>query len=161
MAGEDTSTSAATRTSIKCNPEKIHAGLIRVVWELNEVREGDGTMFLSGSHKAAFPASRSPERTRKRPVGHVFMRCGIRSNLHRSPVSYGHNMGQRRMESVEPIHLLQHRKFKNGGKKCPPPEVIAAMPPKRQTLFRGVWHGMREIPNVNKYYDDANIGRYV
>ena len=37
-------------------PGKIHAGLIRVVWELNEVREGDGgTMFLSGSHKAAFP----------------------------------------------------------------------------------------------------------
>ena len=31
--------------------EKIHAGLIRVVWELNEVELGDGgTLFLSGSH---------------------------------------------------------------------------------------------------------------
>lgn len=35
---------------------RIHAGLTRVVWELNEVRNGEGgTMFLSGSHKSAFP----------------------------------------------------------------------------------------------------------
>jgi hypothetical protein len=32
---------------------KVHAGLTRVVWELNEVKPGDGaTKFLSGSHKA-------------------------------------------------------------------------------------------------------------
>ena len=31
---------------------KVHAGLTRAVWELNEVREGwGGTRFLSGSHK--------------------------------------------------------------------------------------------------------------
>jgi hypothetical protein len=30
------------------------------------------------------------------------------------------------------------------------------MAPKRQTLFRGVWHGMNEVPRVNKYYDGAN-----
>ena len=35
--------------------DAIHAGLTRVVWEPNEVGEADGgTMFLSGSHKAAF-----------------------------------------------------------------------------------------------------------
>ena len=42
------------------------------------------------------------------------------------------------------------------GKGCPPPEVIAALPPKRQTLFRGVWHGMREVPGINQYYEQTN-----
>jgi hypothetical protein len=38
------------------NGGKIYSGLTRVVWELEEVREGQGgTTFLSGSHKAAFP----------------------------------------------------------------------------------------------------------
>ena len=46
------------------------------------------------------------------------------------------------------------------GKGCPPPEVIAAMPPLRRTLFRGVWHGMREVPAINKYHDEANTGRF-
>ena len=31
---------------------RVHSGLTRVVWELNEVAPGDGgTLFLSGSHK--------------------------------------------------------------------------------------------------------------
>ena len=34
------------------------------------------------------------------------------------------------------------------------------MPPLRRTLFRGVWHGMREVPNVNKYHDEANTARF-
>ena len=42
------------------------------------------------------------------------------------------------------------------GKGRPAPEVIAAMPPKRQTLFRGVWHGMSEVPGINQYRDEAN-----
>ena len=38
-------------------PGKVHSGLTRVVWELNEVGPGDGgTLFLSGSHKAAYTA---------------------------------------------------------------------------------------------------------
>ena len=42
------------------------------------------------------------------------------------------------------------------GKGRPSAEVIAAMPPKRQTLFRGVWHGMSDIPGINKYYEEPN-----
>lgn len=42
------------------------------------------------------------------------------------------------------------------GKRCIPDEVVAAMPPLRQTLLRGVWHGMGEVPGVNRYYDEAN-----
>src|SRR5204862_6776207 len=37
-------------------PGRIFSGLTRMVWELNEVRHGEGgTMFVSGSHKSAFP----------------------------------------------------------------------------------------------------------
>ena len=42
------------------------------------------------------------------------------------------------------------------GKGCPPAEVIAAMPPKRQTLFRGAWHGMGDVPGINRYYEEEN-----
>ena len=31
------------------------------------------------------------------------------------------------------------------------------MPPKRQSLFRGVWHGMGQEPGINKYYEEANL----
>ena len=46
------------------------------------------------------------------------------------------------------------------GKACPPQAVIESFPPKRQTLFRGIWHGMGEVPGINKYYDEANTGRF-
>ena len=42
------------------------------------------------------------------------------------------------------------------GKNCISEEVIAAMPPLRQTLLRGAWHGMGEVPGINRYYDEAN-----
>ena len=42
--------------------DKAHSGLTRVVWELNPVQKGcGGTMFLTGSHKGAFPAPKSTE----------------------------------------------------------------------------------------------------
>ena len=142
-------------------PGKIHAGLIRVVWELNEVREGDGgTKFLSGSHKAAFPR---PETLSGResdlwdtyscPAGSAVIFTEALCHTGTTWVNEEWNR-----LSLFTCYNTVNAKW---GKKCPPPEVIAAMPPKRQTLFRGVWHGMREIPNVNKYYDEANIGRYV
>ena len=38
------------------HPDGAHSGLTRVVWELNPVQRGDGgTLFLTGSHKGAFP----------------------------------------------------------------------------------------------------------
>ena len=38
-----------------------------------------------------------------------------------------------------------------------PDEVIAAMPPKRQTLFRGVWVGAGKVMRDNKYFDEENV----
>ena len=43
-----------------CLPGKAFAGLTRVIWELNEVKVGDGgTLFITGSHKSAFTAPES------------------------------------------------------------------------------------------------------
>jgi len=40
----------------------VYAGLSRAVWELNPVKKGEGgTKFLTGSHKAAFPAPASTQ----------------------------------------------------------------------------------------------------
>ena len=36
------------------------------------------------------------------------------------------------------------------------PEVIVALAPKRQTLYRVVWAGGGEAPGGNKYYDEVN-----
>ena len=129
---------------------KIFAGLTRVVWELEEVRAGQGgTSFLSGSHKAQFSyggpdpfrpnISESPWEASMRaamedyscPPGSVVIfteslihaandwtnqtnpRCAI-FNCYNSLWAQWHRLN------------LSH-------------ECIEAMPPKRRSLFRGVW----------------------
>ena len=129
---------------------KIFAGLTRVVWELEEVKAGTGgTSFLSGSHKAHFNyggpdpyrpnISDSPWEGSMRaimedyscPPGSVVIfteslvhaandwtnpdnpRCAV-FNCYNSIWAQWHRLN------------LSH-------------ETIAAMPPKRQSLFRGTW----------------------
>ncbi|HCR18178.1 MAG TPA: hypothetical protein DIU35_11905 [Candidatus Latescibacteria bacterium] len=137
-------------------PGKVHSGLTRVVWELNEVGQGDGgTMFLSGSHKSAFPR---PEEI-----------CGRESSLWESyscPAGSAviftealcHTGTRWTNDKRDRLSLFTCYNTVNAkwGKGCPPAEVIAALPPKRQTLFRGAWHGMTEVPKINKYYEEDN-----
>jgi hypothetical protein len=135
---------------------KIHAGLVRVVWELNEVQKGDGgTMFLSGSHKTAFPRPESLSgresdlwETYACPAGSVVI---FTESLCHTGATWVNE--ERDRLSLFTCYNTVNAKW---GKGCPAPEVIAAMAPKRQTLFRGVWHGMSEVPKVNMYYDEAN-----
>ena len=115
---------------------------------------------LIGQSQSRIPAPRNPQRTRKRPVGHVLMCAGSAVIFTEALCHTGTTWGNEEWNRLS-LFTCYNTVNAKWGKKCPPPEVIAAMPPKRQTLFRGVWHGMREIPNVNKYYDEANIGRYV
>ncbi len=137
-------------------PGKVHAGLTRVVWELNEVGPGDGvTMFLSGSHKAAYPRPESLSgrdsalwETYTCPAGSVVIFTEALCHTGTKWIN----------ETRDRLSLFTCYNTVNAkwGKGCPSPEVIAAMAPKRQTLFRGVWHGMNDVPNVNKYYDEPN-----
>ncbi len=145
---------------------KIFAGLTRVVWELEEVKAGTGgTSFLSGSHKAHFNyggpdpyrpnISESPWEESMRaimedyscPPGSVVIfteslvhaandwtnpdnpRCAV-FNCYNSIWAQWHRLN------------LSH-------------ETIAAMPPKRQSLFRGTW-AISGGPEGNREYSPDN-----
>lgn len=138
------------------HPGKIHSGLTRVVWELNEVGAGDGgTLFLPGSHKAAFPR---PEALSQRdsvlwesytcPAGSAVI---FTEALCHSGTRWTNQ--QRDRLSLFTCYDTVNAKW---GKGCPEAEVIASFPEKRRTLFRGVWHGMNDVPSINKYYETAN-----
>lgn len=137
-------------------PGRVHSGLTRVVWELNEVAPGDGgTMFLTGSHKAAFPR---PEEIsgRESPLWETYT-CPPGSAVIFTE-ALCHTGTRWTNEERDRLSLFTCYNTVNAkwGKGCPAPEVIASLPPKRQTLFRGVWHGMREVPGINQYVDEAN-----
>lgn len=138
------------------HPGKVHSGLTRVVWELNEVGAGDGgTLFLPGSHKAAFPR---PEALSQRdsalwesytcPAGSAVI---FTEALCHSGTRWTNQ--QRDRLSLFTCYDTVNAKW---GKGCPAAEVIASFPAKRRTLFRGVWHGMSDVPSINKYYETAN-----
>ena len=135
---------------------KVHSGLTRVVWELNEVAAGDGgTLFLPGSHKAAFPR---PEQWSHRdsplwesytcPAGSAVI---FTEGLCHSGTTWTNE--ERDRLCLFTCYDTVNSKW---GKGCPAAEVVASFPEKRRTLFRGVWHGMSEMPGINKYYDEAN-----
>ena len=138
------------------HPSSIHAGLTRVVWELNEVVEGKGgTLFLSGSHKAAFPRPESAGAKSSKfwetygcPAGSAVV----------FTEAICHTGTTWEIEEWDRLSLFTCYNTVNAkwGKGRPPLEVIEAMAPKRQTLFRGVWHGMSDVPGINQYYEDEN-----
>lgn len=138
-------------------PGRIFSGLTRIVWELAEVGPGDGsTRFLSGSHKAAFPR---PEVTNERdcdlfesyacPAGSVVI---FTEALCHTGTTW-HNAERDRVAIFTCYNAINEKWHKGG----PPREVIAAMPPLRQTLFRGVWHGQGEKNSKNIYFDEENV----
>lgn len=137
-------------------PGKVHSGLTRVVWELNEVGPGDGgTLFMSGSHKTAFER---PDEVSGRDSELWQSYCCPAGSAVIFTEGLCHSGTQWTNEERDRLTLFTCYDTVNSkwGKGCPPAEVIAAMPPKRQTLFRGVWHGMGEEPGINRYYEAEN-----
>ena len=137
-------------------PGKVHAGLTRVVWELNEVAPGDGgTLLLSGSHKTAFP--RPEEVSGRDSQLWESYACPAGSALIFTE-ALCHSGTRWTNEKRDRLCLFTCYNTINAkwGKGRPTDAVIAAMAPKRQTLFRGVWHGMSDIPGINKYHDEVN-----
>ena len=91
------------------HPGRVHAGLVRVVWELNEVAEGEGgTLFLSGSHKSAFARPESLSGRDSALWGDLLLSAGLGGDLYRSAVPHRYAVDQYHPRSVVPIHLLQY-----------------------------------------------------
>ena len=135
---------------------KVHSGLTRVVWELNEVGEGDGgTLFLPGSHKAAF--SRPEELSLRDSALWESYTCPAGSAVIFTE-ALCHSGTRWTNQQWDRLTLFTCYDTVNSkwGKGCPAPEVVASFPEKRRTLFRGVWHGMSDVPGINKYYEAAN-----
>ena len=120
-------------------PGHAYAGMTRIVWELNEVGRGDGgTLLLSGSHKAAYPAPEeifsagsSLWETCACPAGSVLM---FTEALTHSGQPW-RNPDRPRVAVFNCYNSI-HAKWHNWD---PPAAVLADMPPKRRSLYRPVY----------------------
>ena len=118
-------------------PGKSHAGLTRVVWELNPVCEGDGTLVVSGSHKAAYPAPDSIHDQHSAiwddytcPAGSVLFFTESLTHSGRPWTNRDHP----RVATFSCYNTVDS-KWHDWD---PDPQLVASMPPLRQTLYRPV-----------------------
>jgi hypothetical protein len=135
---------------------RIHSALTRVVWELNPVEKGDGgTLFLSGSHKAKFaypPSVVQPDNPHMEsyscPAGSVFI--FTESLLHAAT--------DWKSETVDRVSLFNcyNSVWAQWHRLNLSHELIESMPPKRQSLFRGVYAHDFHRGKSNQYYDAEN-----
>jgi len=129
---------------------KIFSGLTRVVWELEEVKSGQGaTSFLSGSHKAHFNYG-GPDRYRPNIGGSPW-----EESMRDMMDDYSCLPGSVVIFSESLVHAANHWTNPDNP-RCAvfncynsawaqwhrlglSEEDIEAMPPRRRSLFRGVW----------------------
>ncbi len=129
---------------------RIFSGLTRVVWELEEVRQGQGgTSFLSGSHKAHFGYG-GRDRFASDAGGSPWLEA-----IHDAMDTYGCPAGSVVIFTESLLHAANDWTNPDNGRcaifQCYNSlwaqwhrpnithEQVQAMPPKRRTLFRGVW----------------------
>ncbi len=123
----------------QCRNGRIFSGLTRVVWELNPVRHGmGGTQFLSGTHKANFPfppAVVVPDNplleSYSCPAGSALI--FTESLLHASTAWTDPDC--QRVSIFTAYNSLWVQWYRMNLDES----IVAAMPPKRQSLFRGVY----------------------
>ncbi len=121
----------------RCIPGKANSALTRVVWELNPVTEGNGTLLVSGSHKSVFPAPASIQ-SPDSPIWDQYT-CPAGSLMFFTE-ALTHSGRPWASEQVPRIAIFScynsvNSKWHNWD---PHPDLLAAMPPLRQTLYRPV-----------------------
>ena len=122
-----------------CLPGAVNSGLTRVVWELNPVHKGDGgTLFLTGSHKAAFPTPKSVIEDRHSPLWEDYDcpagSCVIFTEAITHSGTRWINAERDRVAIFNCYNAVNARWHS----WRPHPELLADMPPLRRTLFRAV-----------------------
>ena len=123
----------------RCVPGRGWSGLTRVLWELTEVTaETNSSRFIAGSHKAAYPipeAVQNPNsplwETYECPAGSVIF---FTESLTQTQVAS--NAAER--ICVSNLYNTVASRWSNWR---PHPQLLEAMPPKRQTLFRETYAG--------------------
>lgn len=122
----------------RCHPGAVNCGLTRAVWELNPVRAGEGgTMFLSGSHKAAFKRPASTDD----PASPLWENYGCPAGSVLFFTEALTHTGAR-WTNPEWDRVAVFNCYNTVNAKWhewqPHPELLADMPPLRRTLFRPV-----------------------
>lgn len=142
--------------SYQCKNGAIYSGLTRVVWELNEVEHGTGgTVLLSGSHKMNFPLPASIDKhsplfeSYACPPGSVliFSEAVVHAGM---PWTNEKHPRMAIFNAFSRVDTQYH-------KLTLPLEVIEAMPPRRRTLFRGVWAHDFKAGRPNTYFSPENM----
>ena len=145
---------------------KIFSGLTRVVWELEEVKSGQGgTSFLSGSHKAHFNYG-GPDRYRPNIQDSPW-----EQNMRAAMEDYSCPPGSAVIFTESLVHAAND--WTNpANPRCAlfncynsiwaqwhrlnvPHEEVEAMPPRRRSLFRGTWEILGS-PEGNRAYSIDN-----
>ena len=118
-----------------CIPGKAHAGLTRVVWELNPICEGDGTLVVSGSHKAAYAAPDSIN-DQLSPIWDGYT-CPAGSLLFfTESLTHSARPWTNRQHDRVAVFSCYNTVDSKWHDWEPDPRLVASMPPLRQTLFR-------------------------
>lgn len=138
---------------------RIYSALTRVVWELNEVKRGDGgTLFLPGSHKANFPypdEAVEPDSPLLEdyacPAGSVLI--FTESLLHAATTWKNPDTDRVAIFNCYNSLWAQWHRLNL------PAETIATMPEKRKSLFRGVFaidFHHKDGPTANRTFAEDN-----
>jgi hypothetical protein len=118
---------------------RVWSGLTRVIWELSDVTQPEGgTAVLSGSHKMNFPL---PDRLRTYdPSIYEGYTCPAGSVLIMSESCWHYGAPWKDTTHKRLVVLNCYNHYLSQWHRLNlAPEVIEAMPPQRQTAFRGVW----------------------
>ena len=123
----------------RCVPGRGWSGLTRVLWELTEVAaETNSRRFIAGSHKAAYPI---PERVQN-PNSSLWETYACPAG---SVIFFTESLTQTQVESNAAERICISNLYNTVASRwsnwLPDPKLIAAMPPKRQTLFRETYAG--------------------
>lgn len=123
----------------RCVPGRGWSGLTRAIWELTEVtHETNCLRFITGSHKAAYPipeAAQNPNsplwETYQCPPGSLFLLTESITQRQVQPKSTEH-------VAISNLYNTVASRWSNW---IPHPQLLEAMPLKRQTLFRETYAG--------------------
>lgn len=123
----------------RCVPGRGWSGLTRAIWELTEVTvQTNSLRFITGSHKAAYPVPEAVQdlnsslwETYECPPGSLILFTESMTQTH---------VQSSATERVS-ISNLYNTVASRWSNWLPHPQLLEAMPPKRQTLFREAYAG--------------------